>query len=718
MVNAEVEDLDTLTSAGRLSEAALDATFVAATSAETLNVDADGFPQLLTNPAAAINAALAMAGNHTTVRVVPGVYHCSEGIVAYGHDPVTFAPRNVTLNLTGVTLIRTAPGVNLVTLRGGFAPQVLVTSVTVTSTVIDSVATPVTVLTYTAPHGLAAGDVIKLISDDPIPGGRWTSTTMRPRMGQFMRVYSVDGLAATLHGVPVRVASYATNVRSAKCRKGSANLRGGTFDVTDAMLTAANRSTYVVRMESLISSRIDDVVVERAVGPAVQLRSNLHARVHTDVNWAMNDNSAVLGYGVHENGGNFSRVTGSAAWTRHGYDEKTPDTAEGSTTTSSYGSTMFSHVTMNIVHPSFTGFTTHQESYYPHFDGCTFLGTKSSDGVTAFGFRGLGAVVSNAVVNGARVAFSVGTETTPTYINGESREVVIRGGSVANVIALFATTIRTGTHPNLGVKDDLRTIDVSGVHARDVDRITTLVNSRARMADLDVRLSSSPSGPQISLTNSDLDIDGTITIDGSGVTEPASASGYRLISTDSTVAPGVSRIVNTGSIVLRGSSVYLGGFTVPAIQLNAQGKCWFPSSTSLIIDGTALPAHPFPSTAGFDGSLAGYSYIAPPGPVTRSGYRTFVTSAQIAAENLWRELLASPEPNLLALCSNTIAGTVAKLAPGRFYGQLLTIVTTVATVTLNSGGEYGTSLSASTMTIPAGGSMRLACIGSVWRQLS
>ncbi|WP_210166988.1 hypothetical protein, partial [Methylobacterium sp. Leaf111] len=128
--------------------------------------------------------------------------------------------RDITLDLNGSTL-KQAGDTSVINAGGSMAKA---------SAVDLSFGSTNTTLTYAkAPSDVAVGDWIKVASDDALPHDN-INTSAPTRLGQAMKVLSVDGDKVTLEGKPLYAELYKTNVRAAEIKSETFSLVNGTVE--------------------------------------------------------------------------------------------------------------------------------------------------------------------------------------------------------------------------------------------------------------------------------------------------------------------------------------------------------------------------------------------------------------------------------------------------------------------------------------------------------
>src|SRR5690606_12621483 len=130
---------------------------------------------------------------------------------------------------------------------------------------------PVSVLTLDAAAvDLAAGDVVRVFSEDPIP----QSAFLTRMLGEFAIVYEVDGLTVRLNGL-LRD-TYTTTPRVARLDQKRVVIKGFTFEIAAAIDTGSGSGAGAdapVRIRAGVNPEVSDVRIGRTVSNAVVFQS-------------------------------------------------------------------------------------------------------------------------------------------------------------------------------------------------------------------------------------------------------------------------------------------------------------------------------------------------------------------------------------------------------------------------------------------------------------
>lgn len=681
----------------------MDAVVVVASPTRFPGIDPTGAAEC----ADAVQTAFNAVGPGGTLFIPPGTYRLGKPIEVPSNITISAAHGRATFvrdGHTGVQLRAYGSYSDAVTLNG--APSLSTIS-------IAGVDNAVTQITLSSAQPWAPGDIVKIFSEDVIPGGRARpDTAEKPRIGEFMRVHSVSGANVVLTGQPVD--SYQTNVRAARLDDKTITIEGLAFDVSDASFANSTAPEAVLRCDSLRAPRLTGVRIKRAVGIGIQMRSCAGYVIDgAEINHAINNPDAgIFGYGIHDVGSNGGMILGGIArFVRHGYSDKSTDTPTTSNDPRLYGRTLHTKVFgMEVVAPSGSAFDTHQESYGVHFNSCV-----ARVGLTSgFALRGSGHRISDSVVYGGDIAVKVFTEGGGG--DGETRNIQVTNLRSENCKQVIVTSIRESDHPFIGVQDTERTLTVNGVVARGVHRFATIVNSRVRITNFEITSGDLPDLVFFQNTNSRLELTGG-TLDFEAVTQTESARNRILRSSASTPSP-------YSLIVIRDLRVKASSHYVSRSSLGP-----FETDATTDIDAFVENERAFPVMPGVlaetDRCTFGWRTLTINDTLTASlsssGSITYVNAA------LTGSLVAAtrtPDENVLILAtlSDGVSRVLGKLGKARKTGQRLSILVASATgtskLTVKHGSAYGVRLvGATSVELGSGQQLHLFWTGTIWMQV-
>jgi len=303
---------------------------------------------------------------------------------------------NNTLTVTGKTLRISAFGVKIIVgagvavgfaLTGGMETVYAVSALgggPVTSGDGDDV--PVAILTTATATNYQPGDVVKMVADDAILGGRPPTGTKVSRVGQFFTVHSATGTTLKLFGDLTD--PYTTNIRVAR-------MKDLTLQIDDLEMTAAVpiSATRMFHIFEFINPTLNSIRVAQSGSQVFNMGSCYGYNINNPmIGYATNDpSSSLYGYGVNDVGCFGGKVNGMIArYVRHAYTDGT-DQIDADDSLRRYGRSMNAIVSNSTGHATgSTSFDTHQYSQHVTFDNC-----KSYNSPLGFAFRGRKHVINN-----------------------------------------------------------------------------------------------------------------------------------------------------------------------------------------------------------------------------------------------------------------------------------------------------------------------------------
>ncbi|WP_336715322.1 hypothetical protein [Arthrobacter sp. USHLN218] len=646
-----------------------------------------------TDATAKLQAIVDGAGTGDVI-VLKGRYLCNSAVVVPGS-------KSLTIDASAATLVRGGSDPSLF-FKGNFDAQQSVASVDGAKTVLTLTGDAV---------GLAPLDIVKVISDDPIPDGRAGNGAIAPRLGEFAQVKTVSGATVTLTG-PLREA-YATNIRVARLQPGTARLIAPTFDISAGVASAGTRGEGVI-FESLTSPVIDRPRVLRNVGPAFQFRScNGYVVLHPEVLQALsNSGTNALGYGVHDSSSNYGIIFGGTF--RNSVDVYTDGTGQvdpGSVQTRSYGRTFNTKlIGVRAVNVTGVGFSTHHDSEGVEFIGCTAQMPADRPG---FSLRGRGHAVKSCTVYGGNVGVELFTETTNTA-PGETRRIHVTDLTTRGTKTVASVFIRKGTHPNLDQRDTETSLVLEGVDATGAEKFVYAVNGTVVARNSTVEFAATTPQSPVELSNAWLTLE-NVTLDFSKVTSTTSTQ-QRVLYSVGKDATQRSRFTVDGLRIL--SNAYFSGRlgSGPIVT-----DAFTDVQARRIVTDRALNKMPG-TIAELPGNVVQWTAEA-------SGAAPYASSnsmdyANAALEGSLHELFRSPDPQLFLMVTinDGAPKTLGVLPPGKFNGQRLTIYTASVggqTLTVKHGPTYGTNFPGFTdIVLGTDTQLNLVWIGSRWRKVT
>lgn len=676
--------------------------------------------------AQAISDAVASAEVGSTIRI--------RGQFAVDALVEVDADKHLTLDFTGAVVEvnvpeTSAPAAFLA--RGTYGPSVAVTSVDVVSATIGDRATTTTQLTVAAGHGFEEGDVVKIVSDDTIPGGHYTSDTLRPRMGDFARVLGVGTTSIMLSNVLHEASSYTQNVRVAKASQGTWEIVGGTFFHPRSWTEGTPVSGNIFRGQDLIQPRYRDVLITRLMGMGFSNKSCLGYSVSgCSVTYAMdNVTQGVIGYGVHDSSCVGGEVSGGT-WRslRHVYTDGTNfSPALGVSGVSleadnitDHGRTLWARVDgITALDCVSACVDTHHMSYGAKVSNSVFHPAPDSYGVQ---FRGYGhSAENNTVIGGYGGVFAFTQSTSAggqVWSRGDTGRISIAGLHCDGTqIPIVATMYNSSAHPKSGTIATEKTIFATGVYARGAVRLVQCTNADVTIRDAYVHVRNQYSGSVIDIRGSRLTLRG-LEVDTTGVTTVAGPA--FICNVDSS---GNGSVVDMADTVIRASEAWRENVPVVANVANVD-TAYFEWRD--VVFAELWPSDPsfsfHPTVRG--GITWRYRYNSASASTRGTSAGVALTVSENVSTDQMRPLLRSRDAGMVLTLNVTGTGSyaLAAIPGGAFDGQMLSIVlgTASGSAIVRHGSSYNTRLSGDsdkTLT-SAGQAIRLIWSIGAWRQFA
>ncbi|MFV9424437.1 hypothetical protein [Microbacterium sp. S1037] len=341
----------------------------------------------------------------------------------------------------------------------------------------DSAAGSTTKITIDGSVGWRAGTLIKVFSNDPIPGARSASGDRVARSGEYAIVASSSG-GEVLTMAPLRQ-KHSDNTRVVEVSRRTADIRG--FTVEGRSPTAKVVGAPLIYLAGLLAPSVDDIRCISAHGPVIHMKSCYAFTVsRLDVAFAEDDAPRLLGYGVLDNCSAFGTVQNSTVrHARHAYTDDAPPIPASSADPHGYGSSYGNKVVAcSAVSPSRSGFDTHHPSEGTLFLGCSV--SAAADDVAAFSLRGRNHRVIGCSAEDVGTGVRAFTEATR---GGESFGHIVQSFSARTIRgAAVAADINPTGHPSAGKLESRPVLTITGVT---VDGVMNAI--RARNASVFVR---------------------------------------------------------------------------------------------------------------------------------------------------------------------------------------------------------------------------------------
>ena len=630
-------------------------------------------------------AAINSASPGETVLFPPGTYRVSSSITNRG-KPLQF-------KATGARFVNSGSDAT-VSLTGSYGPIYSVSSVS--STTITEPSGSGRALSLTVTGGPPAsswnrGDIVKVVSDDEIPGSRdaGSGAVNQMRCGQFFVVYSYNGSTLVVAGSAVD--SFSTNVRVAKFDSIPVSWEGGEFDIS----SGNSASFRTIDVTNLLRPSVENVSIRQSPSVGVAFNGCYAPSFDgVDVGWGGNDlvtDPIKIGYAVC----NFSsqELTGTrlrAGAVRHGYDDGSGFIAAGSTVLQHYGRPLNSTISdSKVVGASGNAFDTHTSSMNTLFANCIASGCP-----VGFGLRGRDCQINGVKVSQCtQAAVRVFSES-----NGRSWGHTIDGVSIEDAVKGIEVYVGKAAGSLYYDVRETRAVRISNVSGRGISQeLIALTNVRAYLSNITLAASDSNTTRAIYMYNSDLR---GKNIDLDFAQRPASSGA--IIEMD----PTFSNMIEIQGFRARG-------------DLTTRFSSVFDSDASQVIRvSDALldqaPATVVPTlTSG--GGWFDYQIMASAQDSSAILTRTTIGDSQLT------QLARNRAPIQTLVCQVSANSTLGVLPAPPFIGAVLLIVNpTSYTITIRHGSAYRTAnASGSTRTLGAGGyGMYAAVTASEWREVN
>ena len=306
---------------------------------------------------------------------------------------IDVAHRNVTLDLNGSTL-RKAGDVSVIVGLGEHGDAV--------SVKLGANAAGNTVITYAKPQAdLAAGDWVKIVSDNKLPGDL-PEGNLTTQMGQAMQVLRVDGKTVTFKGALIDQSHYDTNVRASIYGSGELVVRNGEI-VGEQKHALWNKP--LVQLRSVVDAQVENLTVRDGIGRGISVIDSINAEItNLTAKNLLDGGSAALGIAVSSLSSTGTTVKGLyAEKVTHAADNNSIGTMPNSGHIEHYGGDIGMHVSDSVaVGTRNFAWSWHSESVRGTFDNVMAF--------DSFGFlmgRGIGGEMTNSggAGNGRGVIF-------------------------------------------------------------------------------------------------------------------------------------------------------------------------------------------------------------------------------------------------------------------------------------------------------------------------
>lgn len=438
-------------------------------------------PTGATSSSAAIKTAMKAVPDGGTLIIPPGEY-LVDSIISIGKF-------NITIYGYGAKLVQSAKGFSIISLAQKFSP-VKASAVTTYSTTgnnpQNTTASDAATFTTATPTGWKAGEIIKIISDDPNVDARPAATGLASRSGEFAVVASTAGTTVKLVGM-LR-ANYTTNVRVSVMPKDTIRIYGLEVATTDAGLETPGGYGALISITGLYKPILKDIRCAQAGNQLIQFTSCYGYIVdNLDAGYAVNKaeiDPAQLGYGIMDNCSSYGLIQNSILrYVRHAYTDDTPRiTAGDDSKFHQYGKTYGTKVVnSHALGSSGVSWDTHHCSENVTFHGCS--ASHGGAGAAGFQLRGKG----HSVIDCQSINMSIGLAVINEPNGGESY------GHVANnmyVKDASKTAVAVSIHPKghpaaAGVRDTKRNLTINGLYVDNAPTLFGVINSKVKASQVD-----------------------------------------------------------------------------------------------------------------------------------------------------------------------------------------------------------------------------------------
>lgn len=642
----------------------------------------------LSDQSAALQAAINATPDGGGLRIRPGRYLINTGLTRFG--------KSIDISAFGVTFVQNAD-VNVLTITGAHETILPVSSVTpVTFDFQESTAIPGLEILLGSSPAWKRGDVIKLVSDDEIPGTRPTNDSDKNRTGQFFSVHSVVGTTVTVTGKLHD--PFVTNVRVARVVKHTARINGLRIESSNP----TSFTKYGIKLMGLYAPEIDVTFGLMPSACAVFVSCYLHSAKIVADGGNVAPSAGQFTYGAFDQGGESGQFEVKAAYVRHAWDNGADTTLVNSSNLFQYGRSSGHAIRGSAKGTLATAWSTHTQSM-----NCTFFDCVAEDSQGAFALRGRFNTVRDGVAKSCNVGLQLFDEDRYAqdsagfghYVDG----LVLRD---VPLVVLAELNFEDATAPLYGQRDAnqrsiIRNLYATGVGGSTWTYALKFVNQNVLLENIHLEAADAlPNGHALfSTTNSQIELR-NVTAD---YTRNTAGTTLRLGQTtsDSDIKiSGLRWLFNSGT--------------------ESRITAIFVPTSGTVLDATGVELSQnlaFWSTSPAAGSRFDYVETA---SGRNNGWFPGIGSA-IATTAYTAGLAMSKRPHVTAWCDPSGADRImAKLQPGAFRGQRLIVFHSGAanTVTVKHGtSSYGAlNVGAVDVSLKAGQSSSWAWNGTQWSQ--
>jgi len=246
-------------------------------------------------------------------------------------------------------------------------------------------------VTYADAKKVSVGDYVKVFSDDMLPHDQGAAT----RLGQAMKVASVDGNTLTLEGTLENASLYKTNVRAASYDDAKFVITNGTIRGDQSHSSWAKN---LLDIRSTVGSQVDHVVVRDGNAMGINFVDSVNGLVTQSaaINFIDDTSEGHYGYGVHSASSFNTTVDGFyAEKVRHATDNNAVGISKTYHSPSKYGADIQFTVSDVVA----VGTTSHAFSWHSEGRSSSVTDSLVFDSFGVLGARGVDNTFAN--VSGA-----------------------------------------------------------------------------------------------------------------------------------------------------------------------------------------------------------------------------------------------------------------------------------------------------------------------------
>ena len=460
---------------------------------------------------------------------------------------VTVTDKNITIRANGSTF-KQGDDSAIFRFINNFDASVSVSSIAKETYAFSGSNSNVTRLTA-AGHNYVSGDLVKVYSEDRIPGSRFLTTDNEARIGEFALVGAVSGDDVYLYSELREHDQFTTGIKVAKLPRRSVVLSGLILDAP----TWAERPDWtsgLIAISGYVSSRVDGCKVIQGHGSAFGLSACYDFEAsNCSISRLKNDNSispAAFGYGFNMQSCEFLRINNCYfSNSRHGTTTNTAEVLATSVTPVNSGRTYGLSVNNCHGHNCSAGaFDTHDDAMDVFYSNCLvtgdYVGYNTFPG-QGFTVRGCHIYFTNCKVRDSIVGFNVfdttnadGSKTQPSNIHFTNchtdthqqgirlkavKDIYIRDCSLKNTRATGTEVFEIGDTADGVFVDNLKVISATTENSKQAMFLKGSTNLRFKNITID-QSAATGSGTRGMLLARAMDL----VIDGLDYIRPASVS--------------------------------------------------------------------------------------------------------------------------------------------------------------------------------------------------